>query len=73
MTPDEIIATAYEKADRINDLMGIRSEAIRKHNRISWAAQDMETLGLPGWEDKMREAYKVLEDAKQGRTPDAIT
>ena len=66
MTPTDIIAEAEKKADRINDLMGIRSEAIRKHNRLSWAAQDMETLGMDGWQDLTREAYQVLEEAKKG-------
>ena len=84
MTPTDIIAAAYEKADRINDLLKggllvngerlwIISEHVREHNRISWAAQDMLWLGMEGWQDKTREAYQVLEDAKQGRAPDAIT
>ncbi|KKM03198.1 hypothetical protein LCGC14_1776840 [marine sediment metagenome] len=60
MTTDEVKEAAYLKADRINDLMGVRSEAYRKHNRLSWAAQDMETLGMEGWQDLTREAYKVL-------------
>jgi hypothetical protein len=65
MTPTEIIAAAYERADRINNKMKIQSKAIRRHNELSWAAQDMETLGLPGWQELTREAYKVLEEAKK--------
>lgn len=75
---ERIKDAAYLKADRINDLLRkgmviggerlwIVSEHIRRHNRISWAAQDMEAAGMEGWQDKTRKAYKVLEDAKQGK------
>ena len=60
MTPTDIIAAAAVKADRINDLMGVRNEAIRRHNRLSWAAQDMESAGVEGWEDLTREAFLLV-------------
>ncbi len=57
MTTTEIIAAAAVKADRINDLLkeGLRmpngerlwihSESYREHNRLTWAAQDLQDAG----------------------------
>lgn len=72
MTTTEIIAEAGVKADRINDLLKegirlptgecltVRSEAYREHNRLSWAAQDLETLNMEGWQSLTEQAYQVL-------------
>lgn len=61
---NRIIAGAAVKADRINDLMKVKTETIRRHNRLSWAAQDTESAGVVGWQVMMAEAYQVL---KEGR------
>ena len=57
----------------------IISELLREHNRLSWAWVDLqeagveETVWLPVRVEAKAKVEKFLEEAKQGRTPDAIT
>lgn len=81
MTTEDIIAGAAVKADRINDLLKegvtlpngerlwVRTEYVRKHNRLTWAALDLQDAGegVEVWKPLMDVAYRIVREPNCGR------